>query len=273
MIEILSLPFMQKAFIAGIMLAAPLAFLGVYSTLKKASFFGDGVAHASLSGIALGILTGVSPFGMAIIVGALFGAGVYFLERKTSVSSDSIIGILFTGGMALGIILLNLKQGYQPELISFLFGNILTIHASDLVLIIGLGVGIIVFLSIVYRRLALLVLDKDEAWLTGIPTSGLELVFYVVLSISIVLGVKLLGIILVSALLIIPAASAKLLSKSFRKLVLLSILIGEIVVIGGLILSYYLDFPSGAVIILTGVGLFCLIAAWDGFRKITKEKS
>jgi len=257
--ELFTLPFMQKAFLAGAALGLVLPFLGVFMTLKRMSFFGDGIAHASLAGVALGVVVGVSPFGVALVVGVLFGMGVYLLERKTNLSSDAIIGLIFTSGLSLGIILLSLEKGYQPELIGFLFGNILAIGFVDLITIAVVAGSIFLFLFWFVRQLTMTILDRETAWLSGIPVGKLEFFFYIILALAIVLGVKLLGIILVSALLIIPPTISKLVATSFKNLILYSIVAGEFAIIAGLIFSYYLDLPSGATIILTATVLFFLV--------------
>ena len=136
MLEILQYPFMQRALIAGVVLALLLAVLGIFVILRKMSFWGDGIAHASLAGIAIGLFAGYNPLITAIIFAVIFALLVYFLERKTSLSSDVIIGILFTASMALGIVLINLKNTYQPDLLSFLFGNILAIKTGELYLMV-----------------------------------------------------------------------------------------------------------------------------------------
>lgn len=259
MIEIFQFPFMQRAFIAGIVIAAVLAFMGIFVILRRMAFFGDGIAHASLAGIAIGILTAVNPIPTAIIFSIIFALLIYFFERKTKLSSDVVIGILFTASMALGIILINLKQGYQPELISFLFGNILAIKTFELVLMVILSVFILGFLIFFYKKLTLLTLNRESAYLSGIKVNALEITFYILLAVSIVLGVKILGIILVSSLLVLPASIARLTSQSFKSLSITSIIWSEIIVIFGLILSYYLDWPSGATIIIFGTAIFLII--------------
>jgi zinc transport system permease protein len=235
---------MQRALIAGIALGLILPFLGVFVTLRRMSFFGDGIAHATLAGVAIGIITGVSPFVAALGIGVLFGAGVYLLERKTNISSDALIGVLFTGGLALGIVLISRQKGYQPELLSFLFGSILSVSTRDLGIILGFSAVIVVALLMLLRQ----------------RTELLDFLFYVLLCVTIVLGVKLLGIILVSALLIIPPTIAKLLAPSFKTLIGVSVIAGEVFIVLGLMLSYLLDLPSGATIILVGVVTFLLVA-------------
>jgi len=262
---IVILPFMVRALIAGVILGIVLAYLGVFATLRNMSFFGDGIAHASLAGIAIGITTGFFPYATAVIVGTVLGGIIYILERRLKLASDAVIGIIFVTGLAFGIALLSLQAGYQPELISFLFGNILTLSTADVVIIAVAALIINTFLLRFSRQLALTALDRDTAWLAGIKTEALEFSFYLVLSLAIVLGVKLLGIILVSALLIIPPTTAKLLARSFRKLLIWSIVMAEIAVIVGLIISYLLDLPSGATIVLSGAVLFFIIAIFQGF--------
>lgn len=261
--EIFSLPFMQKAFLAGGLVGVVLPYLGVFATLKRMSFFGDGIAHASLGGVALGVAVGFTPFGMALVIGVLFGAGIYFLEKRTKLSSDAVIGIFFTTGLALGVILLSLQRGYQPELLGFLFGNVLTISRGDIFLMAVFCVLIFLFLVVFKRQLALAAFDRESAWLSGINTGVLEFAFYIILSIAVVLGVKLLGIILISALLVIPPTTAKLAAKSFNSLIVFSIILGEASIFLGLVFSYILDLPSGATIIVMDTLLFISVFVFN----------
>lgn len=258
---IFGLPFLQRALLAGVALGLVIPFLGVFVTLRRMSFFGDGIAHGALAGVAVGILAGISPFVAALGVGVLFGAGVFFLERKTAISSDALIGVLFTGGLALGVVLMSLKRGYQPELLSFLFGSILSISRLDLITIGVFSAVIFLILLKLRRQLTLLALDNDSAWLYGVRTGLLDLLFYILVSVTIVLGVKLLGIVLVSALLIIPPTIAKMFAPTFQSLILGSVIAGEAFIVAGLILSCLLDLPSGATIILVGVAAFLLVTA------------
>ncbi len=254
------LPFMQRALMAGVALGLILPFLGVFVTLRRMSFFGDGIAHATLAGVAIGIIAGFSPFLAALGIGVLFGAAVYLLERKTNISSDALIGVLFTGSLALGIILISLQHGYQPELLSFLFGSILSVSSQDLGIILVFSAVIFVVLLTLLKQFTLLALDKETAWLYRVRIDLLDFLFYVLLCVTVVLGVKLLGIILVSALLIIPPTVAKMFAPSFKSLIFGSVIAGEVFIVVGLILSYLLDLPSGATIILVGVVAFLLVA-------------
>ena len=258
MIELLQLPFMQRAIIAGLVLGVLLAYLGIFVTLRKMAFFSDGIAHAALAGAAIGLLTSFSPLLSALIFSMLLAGLIYWLEKKSSLSSDSIIGILFTSGMALGIILISLRRGYQPELIGYLFGNILAIRRQDLILIVAISLLIMAFILSQKRKLTLLSLDREMAYMAGINPDFYQLLLYIMLAAALVLGIRVLGIILVSAILIIPVSTARLFSRSFKSLVLWTVLISEGVMIGGLLLSYYLNLPSGAVIVLTGSTVFSM---------------
>lgn len=250
--EIFSYPFMQRAILAGLFSAAILGYLGTFITTRKMSFLGDGIAHASLAGVAAALLFGWSPMPVAILTAIIIAILIYLLEKKAKVSSDSAIGVIFTTGMALGIIILNFYQGYQPELISYLFGNILTINQVDLFTIILVSLGILFTFFFSYRQLVFVTFDREGAYLSGIKPWKYDLLLYVVSAIAIVLSIKLVGIILVSALLVMPSTISKLFAHSFKTFVLWAVIIAIILVEGGLFLSYLFDLPSGATIIIFG---------------------
>jgi zinc transport system permease protein len=271
MLDLLLLPFMQRAILAGLVLGLLLSYLGIFVTLRKMAFFSDGIAHAALAGAAIGLLTRFSPLLSALAFSMLLAALVYWLEKKSSLSSDAIIGIMFTSGMALGVVLISLRQGYQPELISYLFGNILAIRRVDLALIILLAAVILAFIFSHKRKLTLLALDREMACMAGINPDLYELLLYIMLACALVLGIRVLGVILVSAILIIPVSTARLLSRSFKSLTWLTVLIAEFTVMAGLVLSYYLDLPTGAVIVLTGSVLFSLAFIASALRRRSRQ--
>jgi len=163
MIDILQLEFMQRAFIAGIVLAPLLAVLGSFATLRKMSFFADGIAHASLFGVALAIVIGITPFYGALGVGIMFGVLIFLLERYGKLASDAVIGIIFTTGLALGITIISLQPGYQPDLISFLFGNILSVTWGNVWIILVLSILILTIIFTLFKQLTLLSLSEELA--------------------------------------------------------------------------------------------------------------
>ena len=258
MAEMLQLPFMQRAILAGLVLGVLLAFMGIFVALRKMAFFSDGIAHAALAGAAIGLLTRFSPLISALVFSMFLAGLIYWLEKKSSLSSDAIIGILFTSGMALGVVLISLRQGYQPELIGYLFGNILAIRRQDLALIIVLAVLIMAFILSHKRKLTLLALDREMAYMAGINPDLYQLLLYLMLACALVLGIRVLGVVLVSAILIIPVSTARLFSRSFKALTWWTVAIAEFTVLAGLLLAYFLNLPAGALIVLTGSSLFSL---------------
>ncbi len=257
---------MLRAVIAGIFLGVLLASLGVFVALRNMAFFAEGIAHASLAGIALAILAGVSPLPLAMVWAILLALLIYVLENKTGLSTDIMIGIFFTSSMALGVIIMNLTTGFQPELISFLFGSILAVSVSDLAIIALCTVIIMTWLSLSQRQLTFLSLSEEQATVCGVPVRLQTALFYVALALSTVLGVKILGIVLISALLIIPPAISKMVTSSFRSHLFLSILFSEVIIFFGLAISFALDFPSGATIVLLGTIIFFTVASWHALN-------
>ena len=251
---------MQRALIAGALLGVLLASLGVVATLRNMAFFGEGVAHASLAGIAIAVFAGFAPLPFAIGWAVITAIAIYTLERSTKLSSDTLIGILFTASMAFGVILMNYTTGYQPELITFLFGSILAVRSIDLWIIAGSTLIILVWFFRSMRHLTFAALSEESAAVTGIPVQRQTLFFYIALAVATVLGVKILGIVLVSALIVLPPATAKILTHTFKQYVALSIVVAEAVILSGLILSFAFDLPSGAVIVLVGTMVFLAVS-------------
>jgi len=258
LLEFLTLPFMIRALIAGAFLGVLLSSLGVFVALRRMTFFGEGIAHASLAGIAIALLLGFAPLPVAILWAILIAVLLFIVERRTRLSSDTILGIFFTSSMALGVILMNQTNGYQPELISFLFGSILSVSVNDL-WIIGVFTAVIMSWLLRFRgHLTFLSLSEEQALVRGIPVGMQTLLLYIALSVATVLGVKILGIVLISALLILPPAISRLYTKSFHSHLLWSILFSEMIIFSGLLLSYFYDLPSGATIVLLGAVVFFL---------------
>ena len=264
MFEIFTYPFMVRAFLAGGAVAAVLGWLGTFVVTKKISFIGDGLAHASLAGIALALLLGWAPLPTAIVLSIIIAALIYFLEKKVGLSGDTAIAIMFTTGLALGVIILHYYQGYQPELISYLFGNILAISRADLQVILLASTIMLAILAIFNRHILFATLDSIGARLAGHKPWIYDLLLYIMTAVAIILSIKLVGIVLVSALLVTPSVIARLFARSFREFVFLAVVIALLVVFIGLIASFYLDWPSGATIILTGSLGFLLasLARW-----------
>lgn len=256
MLDFLTLPFMQRALIAGLILAPLLALSGNIVTLKKIAFLGDGIAHASLAGIAIAILLEVQTMPVAIIWATLIAISIFLIERSKKLSTDTILAVLFSSSLALGIILMHYTPGFQPELISFLFGSILSITSRDLLIITPLALIALIFLIKNYKQLLQIAFEENLAKVNNVNTDRLTLLFYIITSWIIVMSVKVLGIILASGLLIIPSATSKIISNSLKSHTLNSLALSLTTATLGLILSYYADLPSGATIILLSSTFF-----------------
>ena len=264
LLELLSFPFLQRTILAGLMLGLLLACLGVFVMLRRMAFFGDGIAHASLAGIAIALLAGLAPLPVGLVWALLVAMIIFWLEKKSKLPTDSLIGILFTSSMALGVILMRFTPGYQPDLVSYLFGSILSIQVSDLWITAGLSTVILGWLFFFKRQLTFMSLTEEAAEVSGVKVSLHTLILYISLALATVLGVKVLGIVLVSALLILPPATSRLLAKNFKQYFTLSIIIAELTILIGLLTSFYFDLPSGATIVLTGTLLFAIAALIKG---------
>lgn len=259
MTDILQYAFMRNALVMGAFLGLLLAYIGVFIILKKMSFFGDGVAHASLAGVAAAVLFGHNPLIGGVIAAVFFAIAIFVMEEKFNISGDAAIGIVFTSGMALGMLLMGIMPGYKSELVSFLFGNILAVKSSEAIISAGLA---IVFFGILFglrKKIGLLALNEELAMAEGINVSLIKPFLYVVTAVSVVLGIKVLGIILVSAAMIIPASCAKSVSRSFAMMGILSVVFSEMFMFGGIVSSYALDLPTGSAIVLLGSATFFII--------------
>ncbi len=257
MLEVLQYEFMRNALIAGLLAAVACGIIGVYVVVKRVVFISGGIAHASFGGIGLGYLLGINP-----VLGAMFFAiasalGMGLVTKRTRLPEDTAIGILWAMGMALGIIFISLTPGYTPDLFSYLFGNILTVPAFDLMLMLILDVVIIAVVLLLYKEFLLLSFDEEFSTIAGVPTQRLYLLLLCLIALTVVVLIRVVGIILVIALLTIPAALARQFTHSIKKMMLLAILAGAVFTFSGLWLSYLLDLASGATIILvSGSALF-----------------
>lgn len=252
MLEALQYEFMRNALLAGLLAAVACGIVGVYVVVKKIVFISGGIAHASFGGIGLGYFLGINP-----IIGALFfalasGLAIGGVTRKTRLPEDTAIGILWAMGMALGVIFIALTPGYAPDLMSYLFGNILTVPFSDILLMLVLDVVIIGIVVALYKEYLILSFDEEYGTAIGMPVEKLYLLMLAMISLTVVVLIRVVGMILVIALLTFPAAMARQFTYNMKKMMLLSVLFGFLFTFAGLWLSYVLRLPSGATIILLG---------------------
>jgi ABC-type Mn2+/Zn2+ transport system permease subunit len=260
MIQVLLAPFeldfMQRAFLAALVVGGLCSTLGTYVVLRKLSFIGDGLAHASFAGIVIAYLRGGSFWIGAAIATIITALGIGFVHRRANVSLDTAIGVLFTGAFALGIFLMSRSTRATLDLQSFLFGNILGVSPNDLALVVGLGVIVAVVVGALWRPLLYTSFDRVVAQAAGIQERFVDDALLVVLALTIIVSLQLVGIVLVAALLVTPAAAAAQLTKRFIPMMLLSAGFGIFSAVGGLYASYQLQASSGATIVLLATLLF-----------------
>lgn len=257
-ISLFSLPFMQRAIVAGIVIGIAAAYLGVFITLRNLSFYADTIAHSALAGIALGLLFHLSPTLSAILFCIIIGLMTVSIKNRSSISLDTAVGVIFSAGLSLGVVLISLLPTYRSELFTILFGDILTLNWLDVGVAVAASIGVIIFLLYTSKRLLLMTFSPDFTFVRGINGTRLDYAFFVVTALTIAISIKIVGIILVTGLLILPAAIAKNLAKSFKQLVWLATGISVCSTLLGLSLSFLLDLPAGPTIILVSTIGFVL---------------
>lgn len=260
MMEILSYEFMQNAMAAAVLVSIACGIVGTFVVIKRIVFVSGGISHAAFGGIGLGYLLGINPIVAAIPFSLLSAVGIGVMSKKTRVSEDTAIGILWTVGMALGIIFINLSPGYAPDLMSYLFGNILTVPTFDLVMMLVLDLLIIITVAVFFKEFSALSFDEEYATVAGMPTRALYLLLLCLVALSVIVLIRVAGVILVLALLTIPVAISRRYTHNIRKLMCLSVAVGVVITFIGLWISYALDLASGATIVLV-LGAFFLASS------------
>ncbi len=267
--EFLMFKFGVRALIGGLIVAVTCASLGVFIVLRRLSLIADGLGHVAFGGIALGFWTGLYPLYTAVasvVAGAL---GIHVLGRLR-VASDAAIAIMFSAGLAVGIVLISMAQSAPADLLSYLFGTILGINDSDVYLAAGLGVIVLVILSLLWKEWVGITLDPDFAQVAGMPVSTLEVLFTILVGLTVVVATRLVGVLLVSSLMVIPAIAAIQLRLPFRRTVLVAICMAIVSVVIGLQLSFSYNLASGGAIVLVTIGFFVLTTLvsrlWPGMK-------
>jgi zinc transport system permease protein len=253
--EILSLPFMQRALIGGALVGFLASYYGVFIVQRGLSFLGSGLAHAAFGGIALGLLLQTEPLWVALPFTIIVAIGISWVKNRTELSSDTAVGIFFSVSMALGIVFLFLRREYTADAFTYLFGSILAVTQTDIW--ITLAMVFIVFITWpLWSRWAYTSFDRELAQTDRLPIIRDDYILSVLIAVTIVVAIKVVGIVLIAAFLVIPAATARVLSRSFRMMTIVSVAIGVSSALIGLVVSYYIDIPSGATIILIQSLLF-----------------
>jgi zinc transport system permease protein len=258
MLEIFEYDFMQRAFIAGMFIALLASVSGTFIVLKRYSMMSETLAHSALVGVAVGLVGGFNPLWMAVVVAILSAWLIEYLRLSFSLYSDSILAILLSGSLAIAVIIVSLGGAFNNSLFSYLFGSILSVSSEDVTVIVGFGSVALMLLLLFYKELYFIAYDEEVAKVSGIRVRFLNFLLVSVVAVIIALSIRVVGSLLIGALMVIPTVSALQYRVGFLPTMFISLLIALFSVASGMILSFYYSLPSGATIVLCVLVLFII---------------
>jgi zinc transport system permease protein len=264
----LSYDFMQRALLASLMVGLVAPAVGVFLVQRRLSLLGDGLGHVALTGVAVGVLTATAPVGAALVAAVLGAVLIELVRARGRTSGDVALAVLFYGGIAGGVVLLSLApEGQATNLDAYLFGAITTTAPGDLAVFAVITVVVLGLVVLLGQRLYAVSDDEEYARAVGLPVLALNVVLAALVAATVVLSMRVVGLLLISALMIVPSAVAQLVSRSFRQTVYLACAIGLVVSVGGTSASYYAGTPSGGTIVLLAIALFLLVTSGIALRE------
>ncbi|MFH1127359.1 MAG: metal ABC transporter permease [archaeon] len=264
MIEILQYEFMRNAIAAGVLASVAAGIIGTYVVSKRMVFISGGISHAAFGGIGIGYFLGVNPILAAAVFGVVFALLIGKITRRTNERTDTAIGIMWSLGMAIGIVFVYMTPGYAPNLMSYLFGSILTVTLDDLFLMAALDLVIVLGVILLYNDFFAVSFDEEFATVRGVPVERVNMILLALIALTVVILIKIVGIILVIAMLSIPAAISGRFSSSLKGMMAVSTVVSSVFMGLGLLVSYAYDLPSGATIILVAAFGYLVFGAFFG---------
>ncbi|NOX71973.1 MAG: metal ABC transporter permease [Candidatus Micrarchaeota archaeon] len=266
MLEVLSYTFFQNALIAALLASIACGVIGVYVVIKRIVFISGGISHSSFGGLGIAYYLGAEPLLGALIFAIASALGIGFLSKKSSERDDTVIGAVWAIGMAIGILFIAMTPGYAADLFSYLFGNILMVSSGHLLIMFVLDIIILASIGLFYNVFRAVAFDEEFAKTVGIPVFALNMFLLSLVALTVVIMIKAVGIILLIALLTLPAATANKMTKDMKRMMVLATFLGIIYSSAGIFISYFFDLPSGAMIILiSAIGY--LIATAKTFQR------
>ena len=254
--EILQYGFIQRALVSGVAVAITCSVVGLFLVLRRQSLFADALSHMAFGGIAIGLFANLYPIWTAFIVSIFAALGITKLRESTKIPPDSAVAILLSAGLAVGVILIGLAGGFTLDLYSFLFGSILLVSMQDQEIILVASALILSILYFIYRELVYIAFDEEQAQVSGINVSRLNYIFIVLASIVVITSIRLVGVLLISSLIVIPNITAMMFGKGFKKTAMISVSIGILSVLTGIVISYVMNLAPGGTIVLVSVTIF-----------------
>jgi len=254
-LEILTYSFMHRALISGVAIAILCSVVGLFLVLRRYSLFGDAIAHSSFGGIALGLLAGVYPLWTAYGVSIVSALIITRLKDKFNISGDASIAVLLSSGIAIGLVIIGFSGGFTIDIFSFLFGSILLVSVDDTVLILSLTGIILIVILLLYRQILYSTFNEEQAKVSGIPVEKINYLIVFMAGITVVTSIQLVGVLLISALFVIPNVTAIMYGKGFKQTALFSMSFSIFSVVVGILISYVFDITPAGTIVLLSIGL------------------
>ncbi|MDA2802991.1 metal ABC transporter permease [Nocardiopsis suaedae] len=262
MTEMLQYDFMQRALIAAALVGLVAPVIGVFLVQRRLALLGDGIGHVALTGVALGYLTQTSPLLLALAVSVVGAAAIELIRVRARTGGDVALALLFYGGIAGGVLLIGLAPGANSAtLTGFLFGSVSSVGEEDVAVVVALAAVVLAVIGFFWRELFVLCQDEESARASGLPVRLLSLVIAVTAALTVVVSMRVVGVLMVSALMVVPVAAAQQLARSFRVTALLAMAIGLLCSLGGLTGAFYVDVAPGAAIVLLTLAVFAVAVA------------
>lgn len=258
--------YMQLALVAGLVVGACAPLVGTFLVQRRMSLMGDGIGHLAFAGVAAGLALGTSPTWMALVVATLGAVLIEYLRTRSGAQGDVALAVMFYGGIATGVVLISKSGTGSASLLSYLFGSILTVDRSEVVMVVALGLAIALVVGITQRAQFAIAVDEEWSRVAGLPVGALNLVFAVLTAATVVTAMKVVGVLLVAALMVLPVACAQILAGSQRSILMMSAGLGMASVIVGLTLARWLGLAPGATIVLVAAAAFVVITVISQFR-------
>ncbi len=256
MLEFLQYDFVVRAFVAGIATAVVAPLIGMFLVVRRYALMADTLAHVSLVGVALGLLTGINPLASALVIAIVASMGMERLRESKHVSGENVLALFLSGGLAIAVVLMSLSGGSGANLVSYLFGSITTVSASDVILMIGISVLVLASVITLYKEFFFVSFNETLAIASGLPVRLLNILLMILAAMTVAISMRVVGVLLIGALMVIPIVSAIQFRWSFKKTLIMGMIFSLVSVVTGLCTSYYLDLASGGTIVVAALIIF-----------------
>jgi zinc transport system permease protein len=267
--SILAFDFMRRGLLAALLVGLAAPAIGTFLVQRRLSLTGDGIGHVAFTGVGLGVLLHTSPVLTAVLVSILGAVVIEVVRERAKASGDVALALLFYGGLAGGSILIKLAGGTNGALVGYLFGSLASVSDGDLAVIVALSLVVLLTVGIFSRELFAVCQDEEVARVSGLPVRFLNLLVAVGAAVTVTVAMRAVGLLLVSALMVVPVATVQQLSTSFRSTILSACGLGAVAAVSGLVIAFYVDVPPGASIVVLSLGAFVVAAVASSLRKVT----